>query len=98
MTFREFFPLLANDGWYFIEDLDRQPPDEDTTKITPTKHLLREIQQHGNAQSIDPLGVSALSKEIAEIMFFDSHHELQHATLLGGLVAIRKREGTGLKG
>jgi hypothetical protein len=98
LTFCEFFPLLANGGWYFIEDLDRQPLDEDASKITPTKRLLLEIQQHGAAQSIDPHGVSALFREIAEILFFDSHHELQNATLLGGLAAIRKREGAGLKG
>jgi glycosyltransferase involved in cell wall biosynthesis len=98
MTVREFFPLLAAGGWYFIEDLDWQPPDEDTSKITPTKRLLREIQQYGSAQSIDPLGVSALSGEIADILFFDSHHELQRTTSLGGLAAIRKRGGTCLNG
>ena len=47
MTFREFFPLLAEGGWYFIEDIDWQPPGEDAASITPTKHLLREIQQCG---------------------------------------------------
>jgi glycosyltransferase involved in cell wall biosynthesis len=98
MTIREFFPLLADGGWYFIEDLDWTPPDEDTGKITPTKRLLREIQRHGRAQSIDPLGVSALSGEIADILFFDSHHELQQTTSLGGLAAIRKRGGAGLDG
>jgi hypothetical protein len=98
MTFREFFPLLADGGWYFVEDLDWTPPDEDTSKITPTKRLLREIRQYGSARSIDPLGVSALSAEIAEILFFDSHHELRGPTSLGGLAAIRKRGGTGLNG
>ena len=91
MTFREFFPLLAEGGWYFIEDLDWQPPGEDPGKITQTKHLLREIQQYGSARSTDPLGLSELSEEIAEILFFDSHYELQRASLLGGLAAIRKR-------
>jgi hypothetical protein len=94
MTFREFFPLLAKGGWYFIEDLDWQPPGEDPGKITQTKHLLREIQQYGKARSTDPLGLSELSEEIAEILFFDSHYELQRASLLGGLAAIRKRAGT----
>jgi len=96
LTIREFFPLLADGGWYFIEDLDWQPPGEDQGKITLTKNLLREIQEHGAAQSIDPLGVSELSSQIAEILFFDSHYELHRAKLMGGLVAIRKRGGSGL--
>jgi len=96
LTLREFFPLLANGGWYFIEDLDWQPPGEDAAKITLTKTLLREIKEHGAARSLDPLGVSELSGQIAEILFFDSHYELDRARLLGGLVAIRKRGGAGL--
>ncbi|AZO57761.1 hypothetical protein EJ077_21415 [Mesorhizobium sp. M8A.F.Ca.ET.057.01.1.1] len=96
LTLREFFPLLAEGGWYFIEDLDWQPPDEETGKIALTKNLLREIQRHGSARSADPLGVSALAGQIAEILFFDSHYELNRANLLGGLVAIRKRGGIGL--
>ena len=98
MTLREFFPLLAEGGWYIIEDLDWQPPGEDPAKFTLTKQLLREIRQYGAARSIDPLGVSALSGEIADILFFDSHYELQRATLMGGLAAIRKRGGSGLNG
>jgi hypothetical protein len=96
LTLCEFFPLLADGGWYFIEDLDWQPPGEDADKITHTKNLLREIRQSGTAQSPDPLGVSKLSGQIAEILFFDSHYELQRANLFGGLVAIRKRGGSGL--
>ena len=96
LTLREFWPLLAEGGWYFIEDLDWQPPGEDTGNITLTKSLLREIKEHGVARSIDPLGVSELSGQIAEILFFDSHYELQRARLLGGLVAVRKRGGSGL--
>ena len=102
LTLREFFPLLAEGGWYFLEDLDWQPPGEDLGKITLTKTLLREIQQHGGARSVDPLGVSALADQFAEILFFDSHYELNRAKLLGGLVAIRKvapgmSAGRGLK-
>jgi hypothetical protein len=96
LTLREFFPLLADGGWYFIEDLDWQPPGEDVAKITLTKTLLREIQQHGKAQSIDSLGVSNIAGQMAEILFFDSHYELNRAKLLGGLAAIRKRGGAGL--
>jgi hypothetical protein len=92
-TLRAFFPLLAEGGWYIIEDLDWQPPGEDAAKITLTKQLLREIQRHGAARSTDPLGVGKLAGEFAEISFFDSHYELERATLLGGLVAIRKRGG-----
>jgi hypothetical protein len=95
LTLREFFPLLADGGWYFIEDLDWQPPGEDPSKITLTKKLLREIQRYGAAQSIDPLGVSELTGQIEEILFFDSHYEVNRAKLLGGLVAIRKRGGAG---
>ncbi|RWH69252.1 glycosyltransferase [Mesorhizobium sp.] len=91
LTLREFFPLLAEDGWYFIEDLDWQPPGEDPTRITPTKALLREIKECGIARSADPLGVSTLAGQFAEILFFDSHYELDRAQMLGGLVAIRKR-------
>ncbi|MGY2997356.1 glycosyltransferase involved in cell wall biosynthesis [Mesorhizobium sp. URHB0026] len=90
LTLREFFPLLAGGGWYFLEDLDWQPPGEDAAKITLTKTLLREIQQHGSARSVDPLGVSAIAGQFAEILFFDSHYELNRAKLMGGLVAIRK--------
>jgi len=97
MTFREFFPLLAEGGWYFIEDIDWQPPGEDAASITRTKHLLREIQQCGATRSTDPLGVSELSAQIADIHFFDSHYELQRANLLGGLVAIRKRGAPSIK-
>jgi glycosyltransferase involved in cell wall biosynthesis len=95
LTLCEFFPLLADGGWYFLEDLDWQPPGEDPSKITLTKNLLREIQQHGSARSIDPLGVSRLAEQIEEILFFDSHYELARAKLMGGLVAVRKRGGSG---
>jgi glycosyltransferase involved in cell wall biosynthesis len=90
LTLREFFPLLADGGWFFIEDLDWQPPGEDAGKITLTKRLLHEIQRHGRAQSIDPLGISDIAPQMAEVLFFDSHYELDRARLLGGLVAIRK--------
>ena len=40
--------------------------------------------------------MSALARQFAEILFFDSHYELHRAKLLGGLVAIRKRGGSGL--
>jgi hypothetical protein len=93
---REFFPLLADGGWYFIEDLDWQPTGEDSSKITLTKHLLREIQQQGAVRSIDPLGIGELAGQISDILFFDSHYELNRAKLLGGLVAIQKRGGAGL--
>jgi len=96
LTLREFFPLLADGGWYFIEDLDWQPPGEDSAKIALTKHLLREIQEHGRALSTDPLGLSELAGQFDEILFFDSHYELARAKLMGGLVAIRKRSGTGV--
>ncbi|MER9581974.1 glycosyltransferase [Mesorhizobium sp. M0276] len=96
LTLREFFPLLVEGGWYFIEDLDWQPPGEDADKITLTKNLMRELQQGGSARSPDPLGISALADQFAEILFFDSHFELSRARLLGGLVAIRKRGGVGL--
>jgi hypothetical protein len=96
LTLREFFPLLAEGGWFFIEDLDWQPPGEDSTKIALTKTLLQEIKQHGRAKSIDPFGISALAGEFADILFFDSHYELARARLMGGLVAIRKRGGSRL--
>jgi hypothetical protein len=96
LTLREFFPLLADGGWYFIEDLDWQPPGENANEITLTKNLLREFKEHGAARSVDPLGVSALANQFAEILFFDSHYELNRAKLLGGLVAIRKRGGLGI--
>lgn len=94
LTLSAFFPLLAEGGWYFLEDLDWQPPGEDLGKVTLTKTLLREIKDQGTARSVDPLGVSALAGQFAEILFFDSHYELNRAKLLGGLVAIRKGAGT----
>ena len=33
----------------------------------------------------------AMAPQFAEILFFDSHYELNRAKLMGGLVAIRKR-------
>jgi hypothetical protein len=84
LTFREFFPLLADGGLYFIEDLDWQPLSEDAGRITLTKNLLREIQEHGTAQSIDPLRLSDLAVQIAEILFFDSHFELIRANCWAG--------------
>jgi hypothetical protein len=92
-TLREFFPLLADGGWYFIESLDWQPSGEDSTKIPLTKNLLREIQQNGVAHSADPLHIGELTGQVAEILFFDSHYELNRAKLMGGLAAIRKRGG-----
>ena len=83
LTLREFFPLLAEGGWYFIEDLDWQPPGEDAGKITLTKTLLREIQLQGKAGSLDPLGISELSDQIDEILFFDSHYELDAGQAAG---------------
>lgn len=94
-TLIELFPLLADGGWYFIEDLDWQPPGEDPRKITLTKTLLREIARDGRAQSLDPFGVSAIADQMEDILFFDSHYELTRAKLMGGLVAIRKRGPTG---
>ena len=98
LAFREFFPLLADGGWYFIEDLDWQPPGEDPARITPTKHLLREIQRNGGTQSADPFGIREVSGRIADILFFDSHYELERANLRSGLVAIRKCGGAGVAG
>jgi hypothetical protein len=94
LTLREFFPLLAEGGWYFIEDLDWQPAAEDPGKITLTKTLLREMQRTGAARSLDPLGLNEILEQVAEILFFDSHFELARANHLGGLVAIRKRGGS----
>ncbi|RWA58814.1 glycosyltransferase [Mesorhizobium sp.] len=91
LTLREFFPLLAEGGWYFIEDLDWQPPGENSAQITLTKTLLREIKDNGHSRSLDPFGIGELADQFAEILFFDSHYELDRAMLLGGLVAIRKR-------
>jgi len=68
---------------------------EDNERIALTKTLLREIQQHGSTRSADPLGLSALADEMQEILFFDSHYELERSNLLSGLVAIRKRGGSG---
>jgi len=93
LTLVEFWSLLAEGGWYFIEDLDWQPPGEDRAKIALTKTLLREIQEHGAARSTDPFGVGGLVSQFAEILFFDSHYELTRAQLMGGLVAIRKGGG-----
>ncbi|MBR1202631.1 MULTISPECIES: FkbM family methyltransferase [unclassified Bradyrhizobium] len=92
----ELFPLLADGGWYFIEDLDWQPPGEDPAKITLTKTLLREIKQHNEARSLDPFGVARIAHQFVDILFFESHYELARAKLMGGLVAIRKRGGSGL--
>jgi hypothetical protein len=91
LTLREFFPLLRDNGWYFIEDLDWQPANEDRNKITTTKRLLQEIQYYGVTKSVDPLQIGQLAPHFSEILFFDSHFELQNADHLGGLVAIRKR-------
>ena len=95
LTLLEFFPLLEKGGWYFIQALDWQPPGEDNERIALTKTLLREIQQHGSTRSADPLGLSALADEMQEILFFDSHYESERSNLLSGLVAIRKRGGSG---
>ncbi|TWC05610.1 FkbM family methyltransferase [Bradyrhizobium macuxiense] len=95
-TLVELFPLLADGGWYFIEDLDWQPPGEHPARIALTKTLLREMKQHGEVRSLDPFGVANLAHQFAEILFFDSHYELARARLMGGLVAIRKRGGSRL--
>src|SRR5271165_5306182 len=68
LTLREFFPLLADGGWYFIESLDWQPPGEDRAKIPRTKTLLGEMKG-SRPLSLDPLGMGALAGEIAEILF-----------------------------
>jgi hypothetical protein len=91
LTLREFFPLLAAGGWYFIEDLDWQPPGEDRNRISLTKDILKELKQCGRTSLLDPLNIGELASEMADILFFDSHYELTRARLMGGLVAIRKR-------
>jgi LPS sulfotransferase NodH/glycosyltransferase involved in cell wall biosynthesis len=95
-TLRALWPLVAPGGWFFIEDLDWQPPGEDRSAIQLTKTLLREIAEHGAPRSIDPHGIGALTGEIEELLFFDSHYELVRAMLKGGLVALKKRGGSGL--
>ena len=60
--------------------------------------MLKEIQLEGEADSIDPLGIGELADQFDEILFFDSHYELERAKLMGGLAAIRKRGGSGLVG
>ena len=87
------FPLLKEGGWYFVEDLDWQPTNEDRTKISSTKRLLQEIQYFGEPKSIDALQIASLAPQFAKILFFDSHFELQKALHLGGLAAIRKQGG-----
>jgi Glycosyltransferase sugar-binding region containing DXD motif len=96
LTLRAFFPLVRENGWYFIEDLDWQPTNEDRGKITGTKRLLQEIQYYGGVKSIDALQIGQLAPQFAEILFFDSHFELAKANHLGGLVAIRKSGTSGL--
>jgi glycosyltransferase involved in cell wall biosynthesis len=95
MGFCEFYPLLAEGGWYFIEDLDWQPPGEDPNRIALTKQLFQDLR-HGRAPALDPFGVARFMDQMADILFFDSQYELQRANLLGGLLAIRKRGGSGL--
>jgi len=95
MTFAEFFPLLAEGGWYFIEDLDWQPDGEDRSRTALSKDLFRDIQA-GKVRSLDPFGVGRLAAEMAEILLFDSDYELMRANLRGGPLAIRKRGGSGL--
>jgi hypothetical protein len=41
------------------------------------------------------MGIGELSGQISQILFFDSHYELDRAKLLGGLVAIQKLGGAG---
>jgi hypothetical protein len=94
LAFRTLFPLLAGGGWYFIEDLDWQPSGEGSERCTLTKSLFREMQQ-GIVRSLDPYELVALMGQVADIMFFDSLYELERATLVGGLVAIRKCAGRG---
>ncbi len=94
-TLVNLFPLLAEGGWYFIEDLDWQPPGEDATKTTQTKILLRNLHVPRSTPCLDPHGVGSLAGQFAEILFFDSHYELSRAKLMGGLVAIRKQGGAG---
>jgi hypothetical protein len=88
-----FWPLLADGGWYFIEDLDWQPPGEDEDAIALTKTLLREIERGAGRSALDPHGVAKMAHQFGQILFFDSHYELDRAGLMGGLVAISKRVG-----
>ena len=59
---------------------------------------MREIQRNGGTQSADPFGIREVSGRIADILFFDSHYELERANLRSGLVAIRKCGGAGVAG
>jgi glycosyltransferase involved in cell wall biosynthesis len=95
LALSELFQRLAPGGWYAIESLDWQPPGEDRGQIALTKDLLRDLQGRGAPSGPDPFGVAQLHGDIAEILFFDSHYELTRARLMGGLVAIRKRGGSG---
>jgi glycosyltransferase involved in cell wall biosynthesis len=95
-TFVALFPLLSDGGWYFIEDLDWQPPGEDQSKIMLTKQLLGRIKEGQSEGLLDPFGVQGLAGEFDRILFFDSHYELNRARHFGGLVAIRKKGGSRL--
>lgn len=96
MTFRAFFSLVAPGGWYFIENLDWQPPGEDPSQVMLTKNLFAALRDGDSEGLVDPEGLAALRGEMAEILFFDSHYELCRAGLRGGMLAIRRRGGSGI--
>ena len=93
-TLKALFPMLAEGGWYFIEDLDWQPPGENSSAVSLTKELLAAIKEPRVTLGPDPFGIKDLASEIDQILFFDSHYEVSRARHFGGLVAIRKRGGS----
>jgi hypothetical protein len=95
-TLKALFPLLADGGWYFIEDLDWQPAGEARSEVLLTKDLLAHVGEGSGTGTPDPHGIEALKSQIERILFFDSHFELDRAGHFRGLAAIRKRGGSGL--
>jgi tetratricopeptide (TPR) repeat protein len=94
-TLKALFPLLEDGGWYFIEDLDWQPPGEDRSKTLPTKELLAHLNDGTGAATPDPYEIAKLKAQIERIVFFDSDYELNRAGHVRGLAAIQKRGGSG---
>src|SRR5262245_25644812 len=68
------FPRLSTGGLYFIEDLHYQPPHLEVENVPKTRYFLAALQrrEHPHSPFVSPPDLERLTREIADIRFFDS--------------------------
>jgi alkaline ceramidase TOD1/glycosyltransferase MUCI70-like protein len=87
------FPHLASGGFYFIEDLNDQPPHLEEPGTIKTRDLLRAILASKPSSSvfIEKSEIDYLAANIADIQFYDSMDYASGSIGQDSLAVIRKK-------